>query len=134
MNRELVKIGEKQTMSDVAQEFRARDISSAPVIDDGGSCIGILSATDFLHRATLAASDSDTFIAGSDADVARSFMTREVLTVSQKTSVLGAAEIMTINHIHRLPVVDEHHQVVGVVSTMDVVAALLNAIEEWESL
>jgi predicted transcriptional regulator len=37
---------------------------------------------------------------------------------------------MCAEHIHRLLVLDQQERPVGVVSTMDVVAALLNAVEE----
>jgi CBS-domain-containing membrane protein len=40
---------------------------------------------------------------------------------------------MCEQHLHRLPVVSADGRVVGIISTMDVVAALVNAIDEMEA-
>jgi CBS domain-containing protein len=41
-----------------------------------------------------------------------------------------AAKIMCLQHVHRLPVVDASGKPVGIISSMDLVAALSNAAEE----
>ncbi|MBI2480813.1 MAG: CBS domain-containing protein, partial [Planctomycetia bacterium] len=56
-------------------------------------------------------------------------MTDAVQSVASNQPLLNAARIMCADHIHHLPVI-EGHRVLGVISTMDVIAAMLNAIEE----
>ena len=63
-------------------------------------------------------------------DVACTYMTRTVRTVTPQTLLLRAAILMNLEHIHRLPVVDEDNRVVGMISTMDIVAAVLNSVDE----
>jgi CBS-domain-containing membrane protein len=42
--------------------------------------------------------------------------------------------MLDAEHIHRLVVVDVHDQIIGVVSTMDIVAALLGIADEMTAL
>ena len=53
----------------------------------------------------------------------REWMTRDVITVTQDTSLFKAAKLMKEHGIRRLPVVDEHTRLVGIVSDRDVKAA-----------
>src|SRR4051794_8591487 len=48
MNSHLVPLFSHQTMSEAAAVFLEHHISGAPVIDEHGRCIGILSAADFV--------------------------------------------------------------------------------------
>ncbi|HVB14392.1 MAG TPA: CBS domain-containing protein [Candidatus Dormibacteraeota bacterium] len=48
-------------------------------------------------------------------------MTRAVITISPEARVAEAAEMLHQHHITGMPVLDDHHRVVGVVSEMDVV-------------
>lgn len=52
-----------------------------------------------------------------------SVMTRNPLTVTTKDSVTDAQGIMDREKIHRLPVVDEHKKLVGIVSKADLLQA-----------
>jgi predicted transcriptional regulator len=49
-------------------------------------------------------------------------MTRAVITIAPEASVTEAAQMLHQNHITGMPVLDDHHRVVGVVSEIDVVA------------
>jgi predicted transcriptional regulator len=53
-----------------------------------------------------------------------------VQTISEESLILAAARVMCNEGIHRLVVVDEKKHPVGIVSTLDVVAAMVAAIEE----
>jgi CBS domain-containing protein len=65
-------------------------------------------------------------------DVVGAHMTPAVQSVAVDAPLLAAARIMDAQHVHRLIVLDAKERPIGVVSTMDIVAALLNAIEEME--
>jgi len=47
-------------------------------------------------------------------------MTRAVITIGPDADVTEAAAILQRNHITGMPVLDDHHRVVGVLSEMDV--------------
>jgi CBS domain-containing protein len=59
-------------------------------------------------------------------------MTPAVQSVSPNTPLLRVAQIMSVEHIHHLPVI-ENERVVGVVSTLDVVSTMVNAVDEWDA-
>jgi CBS domain-containing protein len=54
---------------------------------------------------------------------AREVMTRRVVTAMPRTPVTWAREVMTANRYSALPVVDEQHRLVGIVTTLDVLRA-----------
>lgn len=120
MTKDVVVTRQSDTIAEALELFTSRDVSAAPVVDDQGRCVGVLSVVDF---------------AGHDAPAEQTVaerMTRVVQSVSSGNSLLAAARAMCSHHVHRLPVLDDN-QPVGVISTMDVVAALVNAIDEMKS-
>ena len=150
MNRNIIKVGTQQRMVEIAKMFLDRDISAASVIDDYGRCVGIVSATDFLRRDTANCGPATVplqnaphisqsskhneccAIASDERDVASSYMTSSVQTISADALLFTAAMMMTSEHIHHLPVLDEQNNVVGMMSTMDVATALVNAMDEFD--
>jgi CBS domain-containing protein len=123
-------------MLDVACRFVEHDVTGAPVTDEEGRCVGFFSTADFLRRELRARQESPD---GSDGDplakqaeVGR-FMSDSVTTIKPGEPLLSAARLMCENHLHRLPVVDDSGHIVGILSTMDIVAALVNAIDEMDS-
>ena len=59
-------------------------------------------------------------------------MTSALQSVAMHAPLLAAAKIMNAQHVHRLVVLDEKEKPIGVVSTMDIVAAIVNAIDEMD--
>ncbi len=151
MNKELVQVSVNQSMTEAADILSRHNISTAPVIDEQGRCVGILSATDFLRRqsnlghsheqsltsATHQLVDSPgeqpLHISPVAEDMVNSHMTRAVQSVGPDVSLLKAAHIMNAEHIHRLPVLDADGRAVGIVSTMDIVSSLVCAVDEGET-
>ena len=52
----------------------------------------------------------------------REWMTRDVITVTPEASLFKAAKLLKEHAIRRLPVVDEHNRLVGIISDRDVKA------------
>jgi CBS-domain-containing membrane protein len=148
MTRNVVRVRTRQPMSEVAALFRWHDVSAAPVVDEQGHCVGILSATDFLERDAAcgdgrapgsqrcscrlsgAAADQPLHVISPVEDAVSDWMTDAVQSVSPQASLAMAAKIMCARHVHRLVVLDARQRVCGVVSTMDIAAALVNALDE----
>ncbi len=135
MSRSVVQVVDDQTMPDVAMLFRQQDVSAAPVVNGAGECVGVLSATDFLRResARTAGSGEPPQNGGTADDSVKTHMSPAVQSVAEHAPLLSAARVMDAQHVHRLVVLNELAQPIGVISTMDIVAALLNAIEEMET-
>ncbi len=143
MCRKLIEVSANQTMCEAAKAFAENHVTSAPVIDEQGRCIGMLSAADFIQRDCPQFSDMDHHelaAQGRDeclsieptSDMVSSYMTTGVQSVAAGTSLLQAAREMAAAHIHHLPVL-ENDRPIGVVSTMDVVAAVINAVDEVDA-
>jgi magnesium transporter len=65
-------------------------------------------------------------------DMVSRFMSSGVQTIAAEAGLLEAARIMCATHVHRLPVMDEQHRPCGVVTSLDIVAALVNTVEEQQ--
>ena len=57
-------------------------------------------------------------------------MSPALQTINQSASLINAARIMCREHIHRLVIVDQEERPLGVVSSLDLVAAMIAAVEE----
>jgi CBS-domain-containing membrane protein len=128
MARRVVELSADDSLDDAAQSFVANELTSAPVVDRQGICIGMLSAADFLKSNRRDDVVSATSLDGN----VRTLMTSAVQSVSPSTSLLRLAQIMSVGHLHHLPVIADE-RLVGVVSTLDVVSALVNAVDELDA-
>lgn len=134
MSKKVVWVSTRQPMSDVAALLLRHELSSAPVVDEVGRCVGMISATDFLRRETSSRGEENApqrvKPAWKPEDVAGTYMSKAVQLIDSQATLLQAAKIVCSQHVHRLPVVDRDSRLVGVVSTMDMVAAITNAVAE----
>jgi len=142
MNREVAALSKDSTMAEAAKLLVGQAVSGAPVVDQQGHCVGVLTATDFLRydmpgrhpdpQAGVSATkgrEGAGACCAVDATVA-DWMARTVQTVRGNDSILSAARLMCGSHIHRLFVTDEERKPIGVVSTLDLVSAMVQAFEE----
>lgn len=132
MTKVVVTVEPEENLDEVAQRFVQRHLSSAPVIDAKGQCVGILSAADFVRRQITPARQNEATHNG-HCSLVRDEMTPAVRAVRAEQSLLSAARVMCAQHIHHLPVIDDQLRPIGVVSTMDIVAAMVNAVDETET-
>jgi CBS-domain-containing membrane protein len=135
-----VTVDSSCSMAEVSSLFASRGLHSAPVVDDAGRCVGVITASDFVKRSeVLAQSDQQphTLCHGEEGillepksyDYVTDCMSPCVQAVAPITPLIRAAKIMTSAHLHTIPVIEDHKPV-GILSTLDVVAALVNAFEE----
>lgn len=134
MTRDVVWVSARQHMAEVAAILLRHELSAAPVVDEHGVCVGMLSASDFLRRDAL---ESIGGVPGhhqrpawTPHDIAATYMSTGVQSIAATDGLLHAATVLASQHIHRLPVVDHRGKPVGMVSTMDVISALLKAVDE----
>jgi CBS-domain-containing membrane protein len=142
MSRDVVTVPAHASLPAAARMLSHAQISGAPVVDAGGVCVGVLSATDLMHsleregRATRAcdchATDycADWQVAQLDqlpAHEVRDYMTPDPIVVPPNTGIGNLARMMLDAHIHRIIVVDAQKRPVGIVSSTDVLAAVAYA-------
>jgi len=141
MTKSVVELPAHTTMAQAAETLVRHAISGAPVVDEQGHCVGVLSSVDFVqrerppsgdveHQLRHDSPDAPFHIDAVAEDLVSTHMTPAVQSISAETSLVEAGRVMCAEHVHRLPVLDGRGRVVGVVSTLDLVAAMIHAIEE----
>jgi len=145
MNADVVSIRPHDAVHDALHLLLNKALSALPVVNHQGRCIGILSVTDLIamtHELVEELSDPgriqevlmewlDKNIkeVHSDRRKVATLMTEQVVSIRPDASVLDAAQIMLQNRVHHLPVVDDDGKLVGILSTMDLMRAFLDAAQ-----
>ena len=110
-----VSISRVSSVREAAAFLTARGISAAPVIDDAGRPVGVVSRSDILiHHQSPAVSRTPV----------HSVMTPVVFSVRPDTPAAEVIETMVSLGVRRVFVVDEDNVLIGVVSAIDVLREL----------
>ncbi|MCF3131845.1 CBS domain-containing protein [Streptomyces olivochromogenes] len=119
-------------------------VSGLPVIDDDRKVIGVISETDLMLHQTRPPEAHGSFAtmarrlnravreraAKSRARTAGGVMSTPAVTVRADATVTEAARLMAEHRIERLPVVDEDHRLVGIVTRHDLLQVFLRGDED----
>jgi tRNA nucleotidyltransferase (CCA-adding enzyme) len=102
------------TVRDAAAFLVERGIGAAPVVNDAGRAVGVLSRSDVMQAVN----------AGVDAAPVREVMTPTVIAVRPDDTALDVSDAMVRQMVRRVFVVDGEGVPVGVVSTTDLFRGL----------
>jgi predicted transcriptional regulator len=148
MTQKVVEIPAHETMAGTAEILRKFDVSGAPVIDQQGRCVGVISGTDFTKQESLSRITATAAVAGLNYRVApcdaagfyyieetaagdvENYMSMLVQTISSDATLREAARAMCHHHIHRLIVLDAAKRPVGVLSSLDLVRVAFSLTPE----
>lgn len=119
MTREVITLSPSTTVHAALRLLLANDISGAPVVDDRGEVVGMLTGRDVIGAIFNASYHKD--LGGTVAD----YMSRDVESVDAETEVMAVIERFMRSRFRRFPVL-AGTRLVGVISRRDV----LRAIEE----
>lgn len=128
MTPSVITLAPDSSIREAAELLATEGIGGAPVVLHG-SVVGMLTAQDLMDFiASLAAEQPEvrerTERGILDDHVVEEAMSRAPLrTVPPSAPVERAAELLSVERMHRIPVVEEE-RLVGIVSTMDVVRAV----------
>jgi CBS domain-containing protein len=120
-----VSIRESATVREAVELLTRREISGAPVIDEAGRPVGVVSREDILVHDREAVHHAGP--AGeADADVTRvrDIMTPVVFCVSPDAPASRVVREITELKVHRLFVVDDPGTLVGVITVLDLLRHL----------
>lgn len=140
MSKNVVTISPKATVEELARLLIKHKISGAPVVDNAKNLIGIVTENDLinqnkrLHIPTIIRLFDAFIVFGSGrmqeeikkmtASKVDEICTKEVVSITEETSLEEVATIMSEKNIHLLPVVRDS-VVVGIVGKADVVSATI---------
>ncbi len=131
MTTDVLTLGPNETMDKVQDVFKKYNIHHIPIVENN-KVRGIISKTDYLkvlHGFTLFKTQkSDSY----NNAILRSLLTSEVMT--QQVATLNPEDTLEIaagffkeNLFHALPVVDEAGNLVGIITTYDLINLAFSA-------
>ncbi len=120
-----IVIGADASLEEAAHLLHANSISGLPVIDSGGSLVGVISQSDLL--AVMDSSVGRLVRTQPSGLRVGELMTSPAVTVPLTESLRTAARTMLDAHVHRVVATDDAGRPVGVLSAIDFVAFFAEA-------
>lgn len=104
-----------ESVERAAQLMMAEDVGSIPIIDDSRSrrLIGILTDRDIALRIVAEARDAG-------QTTVREVMTKTPICCGSEDEVQRALDTMASSQVRRVPIVDSHNRVVGIIAQGDI--------------
>ena len=130
-------VGPDATIDEAIGILLSARVSGLPVTDEGGRLVGVVSESDFLHRAELGTAKRKPrwieFLLG-PGDIAENYvlshgrkvhevMTRDVATVDTTAALTEIVEVMEKRRVKRVPVVSGD-RLVGIITRADLLRAM----------
>lgn len=122
-----LSIGVDESAGTVLRLFAEYPIHHLPVVS-GGKVVGIVSSADvmkldaFRPKSGLLSNEYLTRVSVAD------LMSKPAITIRPHQSLIDAAHLMASHGVHALPVVDAEDQLLGILTTTDIIASTLNAL------
>jgi predicted transcriptional regulator len=110
MEPDVIFLSRDQSLVEAMTVLAANDIGGAPVCDASGRVVGVLSKTDLVQRG------SERPLEGSVDDA----MMPMTFSIGPDEELQRAIHIMAFEGIHRLIVLDAQGQLIGILTSMDV--------------
>lgn len=138
MTTEVLTVRPETTLKEVARLLGAHGISGAPVVDEGGHVLGVVSEADILakERTPRPPGRIDRLLGRREpadrkalARTAGEAMTTPAVTIAAHRRLDVAAALMLDRGVNRLPVVDRAGVLVGIVTRADLVRAFVHGDE-----
>jgi CBS domain-containing protein len=145
MSRDVFMLPQHMSLRAAARMMNQARISGAPVVDDDGRCVGILSTTDLMrwmekggeagkrysNAAGCMCTDWQVFdVEVLPQDEVLRHMTTDVVSAKPETAITELARAMIDAHIHRILITDNHNRPAGIVASTDILSAVAYARPE----
>ena len=129
MTTRVIWVRKDTPFRDLAAALRKHRVSAFPVLGEEDKVIGVVSEADMLTKEALDGEPGvfSGILHHRDAEKARGItagdlMTAAVVAVAPEDTVERAARLMYSHKVKRLPVIDEHGHLVGIISRADVLS------------
>jgi CBS-domain-containing membrane protein len=132
MHREVATLHPDSPITAVVELLLDKDFTAVPVVDTQSIVVGMVSDNDLLTRGGMKVTIS--LKRATDLEYVRGLqdslenpdrkvsevMTRQVVTTTPDTVLARAARLMVEKHLKRLPVVDSHGKLMGILGRLDI--------------
>jgi CBS domain-containing protein len=125
MKQNVISVFSDSPVSEAARKMEEHNIGCLPVLQDG-QIKGILTDRDIVTKAIARGSDPSLTKV---ADV----MQPHVISATAEMDVLEALRLMSLNHVRRLPILEDG-RIVGIVSAMDLARVVQEEVDNLLSL
>ncbi|MFI5615813.1 CBS domain-containing protein, partial [Amycolatopsis sp. NPDC051903] len=128
MTTDVVSVALGAPFKAVTALLEERGVGGAPVVDDRGHVVGVVSRGDLLEREVEHRGFGRRARRArrkAEAVFAADLMSSPAVTIGADDDVVRAAQLMESHHVHRLPVVDADGALAGIVSRADLVRVFL---------
>jgi CBS domain-containing protein len=149
MSHSPLTVHPETSITEVIRILADRSISGLPVLDSHQRLVGIISETDLMWRETditppayIMLLDSVIYLENPGryekdlhkalGQTVKEVMSSPTVTTSPETPLSKAAKLMHDRKVHRLPVMDNSGQLVGILTRGDIIRAM--AAEQAESI
>ncbi|MBF0252486.1 MAG: CBS domain-containing protein [Candidatus Omnitrophica bacterium] len=134
MTTNVLTVKPETTLIEVSEILRSKRVSGLPVVNDDNEVVGIITITDLMKVLDriykwkdLEKRDSDLKISGRFEEEKKNskvkdFMTTDVLTLTEDSTIDFVRQKMFTNKIHTLPVVKDG-KLIGIIGKHDLVIA-----------
>jgi CBS domain-containing protein len=137
MTREPITVERDTTIRQLARLFEEFEISGAPVIDDNGVIVGVVSKTDlirqcmegtleeapgYLFELLSEQADEDVEMVSERIIQVQDFMSTDLVTATPDESIATVARRLAEARVHRAIVIDPQRRPVGIVTSLDILS------------
>ncbi|WP_422446252.1 CBS domain-containing protein [Endozoicomonas sp. ALB091] len=122
MTPKVVTVSPDIQVAEAIRILLQHNITAAPVVDNEGTLIGILSESDCLEGTLNGSYFSQ------DAGLVRDYMTIQVVTAAPQEDIITVYQRFMTDKAYRVPVVEDGN-LVGILSPKDLMSAVLEFYE-----
>ncbi len=122
MRKDVFTIQAEQSVDALIEMLIREHIHGAPVVEKDGTLAGVVTQQDVFFSSWTLSGDSAERARKGRLKV-RDIMTCPAVTTSPETDLRGVCRLMSRLRVHRVPVIEDD-KVVGVISSLDVCAAV----------
>ena len=134
-SREVISIPPSKSIKDTAKVMMEHEFRRLPITDPGsGKLLGIVTVMDILDFFgggkkfnIIEKKYADNFLAAINEPV-KEIMTRDLITVSNKSSIGETIEVMLSNQLGAIPIVDNEQKLAGIITERDIALSLAGSV------
>jgi CBS-domain-containing membrane protein len=130
MSTQVIAVRQGASYKEMAAMLHEQRVSAFPVLDDDNRVVGIVSEADLLAKEAFDGAMPGALQAvlrrrehgKANAVTAEELMTKPAVTIGPDAPVTQAAKLMYSRRVKRLPVINDHGRLIGIVTRADVLS------------